>query len=935
MAKGVKSLKMTDGRYYPGSSRVNRNMVIKADLEAVFEVDEWHPGTTAEEKSKILTWFWFDENKKLITKDAGRRFRVTVPKRLCGSYTYYLEASLSGNFDMKSGIYIRGLSDLKIKKSKWCLVNDGDDQRSHKFSFGENVFLGLETEGIDGKWVTVELYRLNSEITLEKVSNWLSNKKYDPTKDDVIAKVFEKQAHVINGEINTDFTLLPSWKKGHDDNKFYVKIRDGNKYISDDHGDYIHARYLTVKNKIVPTQTEIKILSSNAPVKVGDTEKKASSISQCRFQILKLTERNKTVELFNEGRFINKMDSSSKFYTIRNINYDYDKSNIRNDAKPVLDEIVQFLTKLMPYVPVELGSHTDVRGTNEYNVLLSQRRAQAVVDYLIKNGVDPNRIHAKGYGKSKPLFIGENISEAMHEQNRRTTIKFLISDKEAVPIQYSLIAPNMEKPLPISIAVNGFSRKGCYHSPQKHKNEMSSVDGYKLGSRNTLKDGDNLINYKVYSPTPALSDFLHSFFLGSRFAHQFFINSCAYYSKVDVKNPKPTLLLTTYPDAVLTYNIRMDYKEPYFWNDVPVNIVNNFIWLDETVASVKDSLSNLKAFSTKEINDLSDKIFEFIDEETHKMGIGMHFIYNFDDIENRKSPSKTYDYTQEYRNATAVALVIMYLIEIAIILLILWFTRGKGAFGRIKKFRPFFKAVDKLDDMGFEVDYPKMAENRSMYFESSLGKISRVVEVNSKADPLLGISYSKEVSLMELGETSERLKKVLGKETLENTKLKFEFKGKIFCEFNVKINLGSKKIFVKDFLFGLNSFSGKFTAGVGIAAGASLKGFKIQKEKSIRILPIFPPKSIKFEAKLDVDLGGYITYSRNYGIDYGLQGKATGIYYQDVIFFSGLKGTLHQRVLTQVEDETVFDTNAEDKPTSFTLINGDTYYLDKVYLLKI
>jgi len=55
----------------------------------------------------------------------------------------------------------------------------------------------------------------------------------------------------------------------------------------------------------------------------------------------------------------------------------------------------------------------------------------------------------------------------------------------------------------------------------------------------------------------------------------------------------------------------------------------------------------------------------------------------------------------------------------------------------------------------------------------------------------------------------------------------------------------------------------------------------------------------------------------------------------NVIFFSGLKGTLHQRVMTQVEDETVFDTNPQDKPTSFTLTNGDTYNLDKVYLLKI
>ncbi|WP_262711446.1 OmpA family protein [Chryseobacterium sp. SNU WT5] len=591
---------------------------------------------------------------------------------------------------------------------------------------------------------------------------------------------------------------------------------------------------------------------------------------------------------------------------------------------------MQFLTKLMPYVPVELGSHTDVRGTDIYNKLLSQRRAQSVVDYLVSKGVDIGRIHAKGYGKTMPLYLGENISETMHEMNRRTTIKFLISDKDALPIEYSLIAPTIEKPLPVSIAVNGVSRKGCYHQPHIHKNEIIILDGFKSKSRAVLNDGDNPnITYKIYSLAPKLNDFLHSFFLGSKFAHQVFINSCAYYSKID----HATVLLTTYPDAVLTYNIRMSYKEPYFWNNVPVDIVDNFVWLDETVAALKKCLDVINIFTNKEQKELSDKIIEFINEETHKMGLGLHFLYNFNDIEKRLAPAARFDYTKEYRTLTTIALVIMYLIEILIILLIIWFTRGKGAFGRIKKFKSFFKVIDKLDDWGFEVVYPKLAENRTMYFESWIGKISRVVEINSIADPLIGISYEKEVLLSEM-DLAEDLKDILDKNTLEGTKLKFEFKGKILMQINVKVNMGSKKIFVRDFLYGLNSASGNFTAGVGISAGVSMKGFKIVKEKDIYWLPI-PPTNVKLEAKLDVDLGGYMTFSRKFGIDYNVKGIPTGVYHQDIIFFSGLKGTYFQKVVGFVDGKKKVDTNPNDKPKAFTLIKGDTYTMDKVYLFKI
>lgn len=112
---------------------------------------------------------------------------------------------------------------------------------------------------------------------------------------------------------------------------------------------------------------------------------------------------------------------------LKNILYDLDKSFIREDAKPELDRLVQFM-KDNPEVVVELSSHTDSRASDAYNEKLSQRRAQAAVDYLISKGISANRLIAKGYGESRLLnrcSDGVKCSEEEHQLNRRTEMKVI------------------------------------------------------------------------------------------------------------------------------------------------------------------------------------------------------------------------------------------------------------------------------------------------------------------------------------------------------------------------------------------------------------------------------------------------------------------------------------------------------------------------------
>lgn len=114
-------------------------------------------------------------------------------------------------------------------------------------------------------------------------------------------------------------------------------------------------------------------------------------------------------------------------WVLKNIFYDFDKSNIRLDASTILNNVVSILNQ-NPTLKIELSSHTDSRGNDLYNMKLSQARAQSAVNYLISKGIDKNRLVAKGYGETKLVnqcSNGVDCSEQEHQENRRTEIKIL------------------------------------------------------------------------------------------------------------------------------------------------------------------------------------------------------------------------------------------------------------------------------------------------------------------------------------------------------------------------------------------------------------------------------------------------------------------------------------------------------------------------------
>jgi outer membrane protein OmpA-like peptidoglycan-associated protein len=79
-----------------------------------------------------------------------------------------------------------------------------------------------------------------------------------------------------------------------------------------------------------------------------------------------------------------------------------------------------------PNITIELGSHTDSRAAEDYNLTLSQKRAQSCVDYLTKKGINKDRLTAVGYGEThlvNDCVEGVDCTEEQHQENRRTTFR--------------------------------------------------------------------------------------------------------------------------------------------------------------------------------------------------------------------------------------------------------------------------------------------------------------------------------------------------------------------------------------------------------------------------------------------------------------------------------------------------------------------------------
>jgi outer membrane protein OmpA-like peptidoglycan-associated protein len=111
-----------------------------------------------------------------------------------------------------------------------------------------------------------------------------------------------------------------------------------------------------------------------------------------------------------------------KSVALRNIFFDYGKAILTEASIKELNMLYQMLID-KPNMKIEISGQTDNRGTEQVNKILSERRAKAVVDFLIRNGINPARLSYVGYGYGQP--IAPNTTPEGRRQNRRTEFKII------------------------------------------------------------------------------------------------------------------------------------------------------------------------------------------------------------------------------------------------------------------------------------------------------------------------------------------------------------------------------------------------------------------------------------------------------------------------------------------------------------------------------
>lgn len=283
----------------------------------------------------------------------------------------------------------------KRVNGKNSIENLGQPMNSNADDFGIYLFRpdrGFFTSNREGGMGDDDIYTfVNEDPNLKIVNYYLQGITYTPNSKGELEILPNTKVSLsdANGEVLQDYVTG-------NDGKFLFRVYENEDYdlLGETEGYLVKRQLYTTKGRSVDPTT-LKELVTNITL---DT-------------ILVLDK----IEI-------------NKIFALENIYFDFDKYDIRSDAAKELDKLVELLTD-NPEIKIEMGSHTDSVGTHAYNIELSQNRAQSTVNYLIRNGISPDRLTAKGYGEEKPIARNTNPdgtdNPTGRDKNRRTEFKIL------------------------------------------------------------------------------------------------------------------------------------------------------------------------------------------------------------------------------------------------------------------------------------------------------------------------------------------------------------------------------------------------------------------------------------------------------------------------------------------------------------------------------
>lgn len=290
-----------------------------------------------------------------------------------------------------------GLDLFVVKRAngKTIIENLGEPMNSSADDFAIFLFRpdrGFFSSNRDGGKGDDDVYTfVNEDPNLKVVNYYLAGITYTPDKEGNRQILPNTKVSLMDME----GTVMQDYVTGND-GKFLFRVYENESYelVGENDGYLVKRQGYTTKGKSVDVNT-LKDLITNITL---DT-----------LMVLDKIELNKA-------------------FVLDNIYYDFNKFDIRPDAAKELDKLVQILVD-NPEIKIELSSHTDSVDTEEYNLWLSQKRAESAVSYIVKRGIAPDRIIPKGYGESRPIARNTNPdgtdNPAGRQRNRRTEFKIL------------------------------------------------------------------------------------------------------------------------------------------------------------------------------------------------------------------------------------------------------------------------------------------------------------------------------------------------------------------------------------------------------------------------------------------------------------------------------------------------------------------------------
>ncbi len=291
-----------------------------------------------------------------------------------------------------------GMLDLFVvnrANGKNSIDNLGPTVNSTGDDFGIHLFKpdrGFFTSNRDGGKGDDDLYTfINDDPNLKVVNYYLQGITYSIKKDSSREILPDTKISLLaaDGDVMQDFTTG-------NDGKFLFRVYENENYflLGERDGYLTKRQVFTTLGKSVPLES-LKELVTNITL---DT-------------VLVLDRKAKNLK-----------------FVLNNIYFAYDKADINPEAAHELDKLVQLLND-NPEIKIEMGSHTDSVASDAYNIELSQRRAESTVNYLIRKGIDPKRLEAKGYGESVPIARNTNRDGTDNpigrQRNRRTEFRIL------------------------------------------------------------------------------------------------------------------------------------------------------------------------------------------------------------------------------------------------------------------------------------------------------------------------------------------------------------------------------------------------------------------------------------------------------------------------------------------------------------------------------